>query len=329
MNLSNVTNIKIPEGNVVKIVSGSDVLWEKDYSKEYFTITFDDEIGSITLINDVEWSEDKKTWNTAVANTAFTPTSKSVYIRRVGNIWKGSTNLQGIVVSTNYSLSGNIFSLLYGENFVGKTTFPSGSSYNYKNLAYYSLTLTNAENLVLPATKLTLHCYDGLFAECTNLKKPPKELPATEVENGAYSAMFYDCKNLTTIPKMHFSSTYGWACHRMFCDCTSLTNIDNCTFGDSLNKYSGFAYSWMFSGCTRLTGIIELCDTFLVDNCYTSMFSNTKITGIKVSFTNIADSTALSRWLEVTTTGVLYKPSAATYDDSALNLPSTWTVETY
>ena len=164
MNLSNVTNIKIPEGNVVKIVSGGNVLWEKDYNKEYCTITFDDAIGSITLINDVEWSEDKKTWNTAAANTAFTPTSKSVYLRRVGDVWNAKSNYKGIVVSTNYSLSGNIFSLLYGDDFVGKTTFASGD-YNLNHFAYRSATLTNAENLVLPATTLTAHCYDLMFGE--------------------------------------------------------------------------------------------------------------------------------------------------------------------
>lgn len=329
MNLSNVTNIKIPEGNVVKIVSGGDLLWEKDYSKEYLTIRFDNEIGSITLINDVEWSEDKKTWNTAVANTAFTPTSKSVYLRRVGDVWQKKDSAEGIKVTTNHSLSGNIFSLLYGDNFIGKTTFASGSSYNFDTFSYQNNTLTNAENLVLPATTLTTHCYGSLFNGCTNLKKAPKELPATVIANGAYSNMFDGDRSLTTIPKMHHPITYGWACYRMFANCNSLTNIDNLTFGQ-LTPWSEYAYSWMFIDCTNLTGTVELPATTLCKRCCTNMFQNTKITGIKVGFTEIADSTALASWLTgVTTTGVLYKPSAATYDDSALNLPSTWTVETY
>ena len=55
----------------------------------------------------------------------------------------------------------------------------------------------------------------------------------------------------------------------------------------------------------------------------------TSLTSLKAEFTTISDG-ALTDWLaNITTTGKFYKPVSATYDDTALNLPSTWTVETY
>lgn len=306
MNLSNVTNIKIPEGNVVKIVSGSDVLWEKDYSKEYFTLTFDDEIGTITMKLAVYWSEDKKTWTEAVADSTITPNSKTVYFKQTGTSlgiaegnlpdWEPSSKV--FVVSKDYSVSGNTMSLLYGDDFIGKTRFPDTSVLYIFGSLLADSPLISAKNMILPATTLVKYCYVHMFFNCTKLVDAP-ELPATTLAYGCYRLMFACCKSLTTMPKLPATKSNSWC------------------------------YSQMFCFCSNLQGVVEVPLTTAEDMTVHQMFAGCKITGIKVGLL-IINNNATKYWLDnVTTTGVLYKPSAATYDDSALNLPSTWTVETY
>ena len=307
MNLSNVTNIKIPEGNVVKIVSGSDVLWEKDYSKEYFTLTFDDEIGTITMKLAVYWSEDKKTWTEAVADSTITPNSKTVYFKQTGtslgiaegNLPDTELSSKVFVVSKDYSVSGNTMSLLYGDDFIGKTRFPDTSVLYIFGSLLADSPLISAKNMILPATTLVKFCYVHMFFNCTKLVDAP-ELPATTLASSCYQYMFWGCTSLTTAPEL-----------------PATTLIDYC-------------YSYMFQGCTSLTTAPELPATTLASYCYQYMFSGcTSLTSLKAEFTTILYS-ALRDWLaDITTTGKFYKPVSATYDDTALNLPSTWTVETY
>jgi len=97
-----------------------------------------------------------------------------------------------------FYLQGNIMSLIYGDNFIGQTTFPANSTYQFQ-LFFESCTgLTSVENLILPATTLADACYSGMFRDCTNLTTGPS-LPATTLASYCYSYMFFNCDNINYI----------------------------------------------------------------------------------------------------------------------------------
>ncbi len=283
MNLSQVNDIKIPEGNVVKITSGDTVLWQKDYSKdyskEYFTIEFYDTTGTknITVNHTVSYSTDKKNWTSVESGETISVTASKVYFKNVGytfTTYDGSESKVAVFsLSNDFKVSGNIMSLLYGDYFIGRTSLTSGST--FRQFLYSQSNLIDASNLILPATTITAGCYFDIMAACTNLKYSFKELPAETIDNYSYRQMFYNCTSLLTAPEFKMKS-FG-------------------TFGSVIYA-----------------------------------FYNTKVTSVKIATTEIPTTvTIFTDWLTGTPAGVLYKPKEATYDDSLLNLPSTWTVETY
>ena len=106
-------------------------------------------------------------------------------------------------ISANCNVSGNIMSLLYGDNFQNQTSFPSGSTNNFMYLfaeSYFVRTnIVSAENLILPATTLTQQCYSGMFkSPYSKLTTAPK-LPATTLVGSCYYHMFEDCNHLNSI----------------------------------------------------------------------------------------------------------------------------------
>ena len=86
----------------------------------------------------------------------------------------------------------------------------------------------------------------------------------------------------------------------------------------------------MFEGCTSLTTAPELPATTLADSCYSYMFYNcTNLNYVKAMFTDTSLYYPLMSWLEgVSPTGTFVKNSAATWDNTAANIPSGWTVQT-
>ena len=98
----------------------------------------------------------------------------------------------------SFKLYGNIMSIIYNDNFTGQTTFPNGSTRNFDKLFEDCTGLTDASNLILPATTLTNYCYDFMFNGCSNLVSAP-ELPATTLINYCYNGMFNGCRKLNYI----------------------------------------------------------------------------------------------------------------------------------
>jgi len=120
-------------------------------------------------------------------------------------IWKGEgTNVSANSGASKFSctkpcsLSGNIMSLLYGDDFSDKTTIPS--TYAFYGI-FNSAKITTAHELELPATTMTANCYENMFNSCTLLTTAPK-LPATTLANSCYNHMFYKCSSLTTAPDL-------------------------------------------------------------------------------------------------------------------------------
>ena len=122
--------------------------------------------------------------------------------------------------TATYDISGNIMSLIYGDNFVGKTTM--SGTYNFCSLFKQSK-VVSAENLILPATTLTECCYRAMFSKCTTLEVAPA-LPATTLGAYCYYYMFEECA-ITSAPELPapilVSNCYG----NMFKGCASLNYI--------------------------------------------------------------------------------------------------------
>ena len=136
---------------------------------------------------------------------------------------------------------GNIMSLVDEENFATATELTDVFVFAY--LFNGNTTLTDASDLLLPATTLTHSCYEGMFIGCTSLTAVPN-LPATTLAESCYYSMFSGCTGLTTLPDK-------------FLPATTLTD---------------YCYCSMFDHCEGLTVAPLLPAWELADNCYARMF---------------------------------------------------------
>ena len=264
------------------------------------TITIPAELSS-TYATSLSYSKDKSKWtDTIVDNTAKTisipiKSGDNVYLKGDALTLFDEENYGGLSINStsNIDASGNIMSLLYGDNFTDKTTLPEGGTYNFGSLFSGNEHLINAKDLKLPATTLNYSCYSSMFEGCTSLTTAPV-LPATTLADNCYEFIFSGCTSLTTAPELP-ATTLAPGCYGyMFSDCTSLstapelpatTLADNCYNGmfsgcTSLTTtptlptttLASSCYSSMFSGCSSLTAAPELHATTLVDSCYSAMF---------------------------------------------------------
>lgn len=134
----------------------------------------------------------------------------------------GKTN-QASTGTAEFNMYGNIMSLIYGDNFAGQTTFPSGSSYNFCSL-FDGSNVVSAEHLILPAMTLRPHCYRALFANCPLLTTPPV-LPATTLVESCYRYMFNMDVSMTTTPELPALVVPESAYYGLFNGCSSVNYI--------------------------------------------------------------------------------------------------------
>jgi hypothetical protein len=171
------------------------------YAEEYLTFVAK-ENGTFTFEpknnNVISYSTDNgKTWTEG----------NSVNVNNGDKVmWKGTMIPQsaygiGRFLSTsNFDVQGNVMSLLYGDSFKGQIDL-TGKNYAFYELFYYNEKVINAENLSLPATKLSTSCYSSMFHYCTSLVTTP-ELPATTLKTSCYSYMFQNCTSLVIAPEL-------------------------------------------------------------------------------------------------------------------------------
>ena len=133
--------------------------------------------------------------------------------------------------TATYDISGNIMSLIYGDNFVGKTTM--SGSYNFCSIFKLSKAVS-AENLILPATTLTNYCYRAMFSYCTSLETAP-ELPATTLAQGCYWYMFERCA-ISTAPDLDATELVAECYGHMFENCSNLNYIKCLATSKSASK---------------------------------------------------------------------------------------------
>ena len=175
------------------------------------------------------------------------------------------------IANNAYKIYGNILSLLYGDNFLGKSTL-NNIARTFQYLFYKSTNLKDASNLVLNATTLTAYCYYNMFAGCTNLVNTP-ELPATSMGDTSCGRMFEGCTSLTTTAKLPATALAIDCYYYMFNGCTSLITAPELP----ATTLTTGCYQNMFSNCTSLTTASELPATTLANSCYYSMYYGTNI----------------------------------------------------
>lgn len=154
---------------------------------------------SLSKKYNVQVSYDGEKWMDA----SFTYTlfeGERLYIRATGLSASTSAGIMRIGIPEGKgNVGGNVMSLIYGENYRGKTKLTQ----NYVFIGLFDSDgvysgLVSARNLVLPATTLSLKCYYGMFRGCANLIHAPK-LPAAILKNNCYENMYSGCTNLSYV----------------------------------------------------------------------------------------------------------------------------------
>lgn len=294
------------------ITSPGTIVWKTDNASWSKTIYYRKNSGQWTSIS------------ATTAGTSFSVTTgdviefkgdNSAYGRSMGlsrNTFSGST--------AEFSVSGNIMSLINSTSFSNLKTLTTG--YTFMGLFSYTH-ITSSNDLLLPATTLSSHCYDNMFHHCEDMTSTP-ELAATTLASGCYGRMFWSCTSLTTAPELP-ATTLASSCYdEMFLGCTSLTTAPELP----ATTLRGYCYVSMFYGCTSLTSAPELPATTLAEECYREMFYGcTNLNYVKCLATDINASGCLSDWLKnVSSSGTFVKnPSMSSWTTGPSGIPSNWT----
>ena len=317
--LSTISNCYVGSTPASAIYIGSTQIWPStppphDYSQDYFTIKSISNNNTITWKVDSSSSYDQRTISVSLNDgNTWSSYASSLSGRAIGTLNSGDKMLikgnnasygnrsvgnhcNYFVSSGNFDIEGNIMSLMYGDNFVGQTTFPSAVD-AFEGLFYGATGIVNANNLILPVTTLKGYCYWHMFDGCTSLITPP-ELPATTLASYCYADMFYGCTSLTTAPVL-----------------PATTLVEGC-------------YANMFQGCTSLTTAPELPATTLANNCYNEMFFNcTSLNYIKCLATDISASNCTYAWvINVASIGTFVKDTNTTWPTGIDGIPTGWTI---
>ena len=322
-----------------------------DYSKDYLTfVALENTTFTFTPAsgNAISYSTDNG-HNWTVGNSVELTKGKKVLWR--GEMTPTSDNGVGTFSSTGrFEAQGNAMSLLFGDEFKGKTGLTDKDS-AFCTLFDFNSNLVNAKNLSLPATTLADSCYDTMFYGCTSLVNAPT-LPATTLANYCYNGMFYGCTALTTAPELPATTLADYCYNGMFIGCTGLKTapelpaktLAECCYQSMFEGCTGLTtapklpvttladrcYISMFSGCTGLTTAPELPATILLSNCYQSMFNGcTNLNYIKCLATNISASDCLKNWVSgVSATGTFVKAASMTsWTTGTSGIPDGWTVQ--
>ena len=159
--------------------------------------------------------------------------------------------------------------------------------------------LKDASGLLLPATTLSIKCYERMFGHCTNLTAAP-ELPATTLAPGCYRLMFIDCHSLTVAPML---------------PATRLARV---------------CYDMMFEGCTSLTTAPVLPAEKLEFGCYDNMFSFcSKLNEVTCLATDLGNSSTTGWLSNVAFSGTFITPRDTRWGTGDDGVPFFWQYEDY
>ena len=318
----------IPSG--WEVVDYSDYLTLSALGDGEITITIPSNIGS-WYATSLSYSKDKYNWvDTVIDNTTQTIripvySGDKVYLKGEAQQWGDGREEAGMFInsSADINASGNIMSLLYGDDFKDKMTIPSETDGVFYELFRNNAHLINAKNLILPANTLASQCYYGMFHGCSSLETAPA-LPATTLGWLCYYQMFQNCTSLATAPELPATTLTQGCYNSMFYGCSSLTTAPALP----ATTLTRTCYYQMFCKCSSLTTAPDLPATTLAWGCYSVMFYGcSKLNSITMLATNISATDCLSNWVwGVAAKGTFTKASSASIPSGASGIPSGWTV---
>ena len=304
------------------------------YDRDY--LTFEIKTGgtinftrhATTSSSTIYYSTDSgRTWNTmtSVPETTINVSAGDKIMFKGDNSHYGS-GINGAVgcfsgSTAVFEVCGNIMSLIDSQDFVSATTLDD--EYTFTLLFAGCTGLTDASNLILPATTLARGCYVNMFEGCTSLQTAP-ELPATAITEWSYSGMFKGCTSLTTPPELPATELSEACYYEMFMGCTNLSRTPYELPATVLDR---LCYTRMFCGCSRI-GSVELVAEVLVDDCYYEMFSGcTSLLMVWCYATQDQGEWCTYKWLDgVASSGYFFKASGMEWESGASGIPQNWTV---
>ena len=267
--------------------------------------------------NSTAWTD----WALYTDNTAITLTNIGDIVQfkaENATYYTTGTNGSRIKCGADCYAYGNIMSLTDGDNFYTADELKASHTFKYLFVDNFHLQIDALRPLLLPATKLTAHCYENMFYNCSNLTVLPA-LPANELKDKCYFYMFSRCGQLTTVPEGYLPATQlaAYCYNGMFNGCTNLATVPtNLLPAETLAE---FCYGYMFNDCSNLTVAPVLPAKTLVSGCYNNIFGTcTKLGSVTCLATNIYASDCLLSWLTKAGTAADCEPKV-NVDPSMLN----------
>lgn len=258
----------IRQGNILQLNS-KDCGYVPSYSEQYLTVeALETDNVTINIYpqytnSKVYYKKDNEEWTEYNESDTITLNSKSKIMFK--QTLPSSSQAAQFEITTGYvNVYGNIMSMVYGDDFFGKTSL---LNYNLGQM-FNACNIKDAKNLILPATTLGNECYNSMFYECRSLTQAPS-LPATTLTNSCYANMFYGCVSLTQAPVLPATTLAEYCYDGMFQGCTSLTNAPILY---ATVPVTG-CYNGMFRDCTSLD-TINCQLSYLIDTATTGWVTN-------------------------------------------------------
>lgn len=250
-----------------------------------FTFTYGQDVAGDST--SVSYSLDGKNWVT-LANVSGTEVSITTPTISAGNkvYWKGTNKRMAVGDAANkyswfsstgsFDVGGDLQSILYDENFEGRTNTNWGTAYCFCSLFINCTKLVNAGNLYCGATKGNINFYKRMFMGCSSLISTPtfadtfNQGIGYNFSVGTFQEIYKDCTSLAN-PKWNFpmASRGNYVYAGMFQN----TAVTEARFPSSNITFANYIFNNMYKGCTSLVTVPnELSWTTLADYCYQGLF---------------------------------------------------------
>ena len=287
------------------------------------TVYFEDYYDNLSFYissDGATWTTWQKTYGLFTATIA--PNAKLYIKAATDKGFIGNSNLASYFRLGNnakMAIGGNIMSLIF-NNFSTQTTITT--PYAFARI-FQTLKITDASELLLPATTVSNNCYQALLAD-TIITYAPTILPATTLAQSCYTSMFQNCTVLTTAPELP-ATVMAQSCYgAMFYGCSALRVAPELP----ATTLAAGCYAQMFQGCVTLTNAPELPAENLEGACYSSMFKGcSNLTYIKCMASDTTVSGVTTDWTDgVYATGTFVKRTSVSWTTGTSGIPTGWVV---